>query len=232
MKKRDKQKRKPGPRSAGNRVTMTELDEKLAEWVGVARSEGPVVVDRYESPWVCIVAYPTWHEISRLKSYIPNENHPLVSLRDAIDSAFSYENEIMVEVSDKCESGVDPRIIIRAWVLQIVYSIGRAEIVREALTYNMLWRWFVGYTDAWQPLPKSEQFIQDMRMISSEPRIVDVVHRCLLNRVQECADACEFCINYGLLNTLRSHYVDVDSAVQTSPSDPSLDEGGDPMIRS
>lgn len=232
MKKRNKQKLKSVARTAGNRVTMTELDDKLSEWVGVARSEGPVVVDRYEAPWVCIVAYPTWHEISHLKSYIPDDKHPLVSLRDVIDSVLSYENEAISELAEKCESGVDPRIIIRAWVLQIVYSSGRAEIVREALTYNMLWRWFVGYVEAWQPLPKSDKFIRDMRMISSDPRIVDLVHRCLLKRAQECADSCEFCINYGLLNTLRSHYVDVDTAAESSTSEPSNDEGGDPIIQS
>ncbi|WP_370679405.1 transposase [Comamonas sp. GB3 AK4-5] len=204
-----KRKSRSGAGSNGNRVTMTELDEKLSEWVGVARSSGPVIVDRYEAPWVCIVSYPTWHDISHLKSYIPGGDHELVSLREVIDNAFAYEGDALTDLVDRCESEVAPKFVIRAWVLQIVYSIGHAAIVREALAYNMLWRWFVGYTGAWEPLPKAEAFIHDMRMVSTDPRVVQVVHRCLSKNIVTQPELSEFRINFGLLDTLHAHYSDM-----------------------
>lgn len=200
-------KRKSLPVSDGNRVSMTELDEKLSEWVGVARSSGPVIVDRYEAPWVCIVSYPTWHDISHLTSYIPKGDHELVSLREVIDNAFAFAGDVLVDLEARCESAVPPKFVIRAWVLQIVYSIGRAAVVREALSYNMLWRWFVGYTGAWEPLPDAKAFIRDMWMLRSDARVVQLVHRCLSKNIVMQPELSEFRINFGLLETLHAHCV-------------------------
>lgn len=206
MQKRRTTKQMRKPVKKGNRVTMTELDGKLAEWVAIARSEDPVIVDRYESPWVCIVSYPTWQKISHLKSYIPADNHALINLREAVDSALAYAGDALSELAERCESGAAPKVVIRAWVLQVVYSVGRAEVVCEALHYNMLWRWFVGYTDVWENLPEATLLLRDMQRVSADPRVVDMVYRCLLNNMQMLADAGQFVVNYGLLNTLRAHY--------------------------
>ncbi|WP_189530513.1 transposase [Paludibacterium paludis] len=213
----------------GNRVTMTELDDKLSEWVGVARKVGPVIVDRYDSPWVCIVAYPTWHEINNLRTYIPDPAHALVILRDHIDDALGAETDALRELSDRCAGGVAAAFVIRAWVLQIVYSLGRAEIVREALTYNMLWRWFVGYTEASTPLPDAEEFVRDMCLVSADARVVNAVYRCLSCHVSTHADACEFSINFGLLHTLRDHYVPALPPELCDVAEPDAG-GGDPVV--
>ncbi|HKS35046.1 MAG TPA: transposase [Enterobacteriaceae bacterium] len=148
--------------------------------------------------------------MSQLKSYIPDDNHALMILREAIDTALAYAGESLAELGQKCESGVATKIIIRAWVLQVVYSVGRAEVICEALSYNMLWRWFVGYTDVWEAVPEGEAFLRDIQKVSAEPRIVEMVHRCLLNNMQMLSDAGQFAVNYGLLNTLRAHYASAD----------------------
>lgn len=218
-------KRKTGTGPNRNRVTMTELDEKLSEWVGVARSGGPVIVDRYEAPWVCIVSYPTWHDISHLKSYIPKGDHELVSLREVIDNALVYASDVLADLAERCESTVAPKFIVRAWVLQIVYSIGHAAIVREALTYNMLWRWFVGYTGAWEPLPEAKTFIRDMWMVSSDARVVQLVHRCLSKNIVTQPELSEFRINFGLLETLHAHYLNTESSNHTKAHRSSPSQG-------
>ncbi|MFT4173103.1 MAG: transposase [Rhodocyclaceae bacterium] len=206
---------------------MTELDGNLSEWVGVARNAGPVTVDRYETPWVCIVAYPTWLEINYLKFYVPSRDHALVTLSNALDHSLSYESIFTHELSQRCESGVDARVVIRAWVLQIVYSIACAAQVREALGYNMLWRWFIGYTHTADPLPDTDRFIEDMRMVSAEPRIVELVYRCLADNIKGHADTCEFSVNFGLLHTLRDHH----KLVANDPStDPLVDDAGDQQL--
>ncbi|THF60450.1 transposase [Pseudothauera rhizosphaerae] len=193
--------------SNGYRVSMTELDGKLSEWMGVARKSGPVTVERYDEPWACIVSWPSWVEIDCLKTYLPGRSHALVSLREALDNALSSEGRLISELTQQCRSGVDAHIVIRAWVLQIVYSVSCATQVREALGYNMLWRWFIGYARASDPLPDAARFIQDMRMVSAEPRIVDLVYHCLSRNLTTHADACEFKVNFGLLHALRDHHV-------------------------
>ncbi|WP_369326262.1 transposase [Alcaligenes nematophilus] len=203
---------------------MTELDGNLSEWAGIARNSGPVTVDRYDAPWVCIVAHPTWLEINYLKSYIPDRDHALVSLREVLDDALSYESVLIHELSEKCESGVDARVVIRAWVLQVVYSAPCAAHVREALGYNMLWRWFIGYAHASDSLPHAEKFVRDMRALSADPRVVDIVYRCLSDNVRTHTEACEFCVNFGLLHTLRDHHTAVSEGAENPPD---IDDGGD-----
>ncbi|UTH74477.1 transposase [Chromobacterium sp. IIBBL 290-4] len=184
---------------------MTELDDKLSEWVGVARKVGSVIVDRYDSPWVCIVDYPTWNEINNLRSYIPDPSHALVMLRERIDEALDAEADALSGLSERCASRVAAAFVIRAWVLQIVYSIGCPKIVRQALIYNMLWRWFVGYAAASAPLPDAEAFIRDMRLVSADARVVKAVYCCLSSHVSTHVEACEFSVNFGLLHALRDH---------------------------
>lgn len=210
--------------SSGYRVTMTELDGNLSEWAGVARNSGPVTVDRYDTPWVCIVAHPTWLEINYLKSYIPDRDHGLVALRGALDDALSYEGALIHELSEKCESGVDSRVVIRAWVLQVVYSVPCAVQVREAVGYNMLWRWFIGYTLASDTLPHAKKFIRDMRAFSADPRVVEVVYRCLSDNVRMHTEACDFCVNFGLLHTLRDHHTAVSEGAENPAH---TDDGSD-----
>lgn len=204
-------KRKPRPRSnklavAVNRVSMTELDEKLSEWVSTARRTGPVVVDRYDTPWACIVAYGTWLEIDYLKSYVTNPNHPLVSLRESLDDAFVYAGETLEELTKKCESGVDARVIIRAWVLQVVYSVPCATLVREDLGHNMLWRWFLGYSRASEALPDLQAFVRDLRTVSANRQVVETVHQCLMDYVATHGAARGFCVNFGLLHALQEQF--------------------------
>lgn len=187
-------------------VSMQTLDKELSKHVEVARTK-PVPIDRYGVPWVWIVSHPVWMEADYLKSFVP-EDHALVALREAIDSTLAYEGLFMNELSIKCKSGIDARMITRAWLLQIVYSLSGPKRLREGLGYNMLWRWFVGYLLRSEPLPELRAFAQDVDMVSADPHVVDIVYRCLTSGVLSNAYAEEFSINRGLLHTLRSHCVD------------------------
>ena len=185
---------------------MQTLDKELSRHVEVARTE-PVPVERYGVPWVWIVSHPLWVEVDRLQSFVPDD-HALVALREAIDSTLAYEGTVLNELTRECTSGVDARVIMRAWLLQIVYSLADPKRVREGLGYNMLWRWFVGYLLRSEPLPEPRAFVQDMNKVSAHSHVVGIVFRCLANSALLQGGSEEFRINHGLLRTLRAQHLD------------------------
>ncbi|KPV10984.1 hypothetical protein APR50_04440 [Variovorax paradoxus] len=184
-------------------VSMQTLDKELSRHVEIAR-RNPVPIDRYGVPWVWIVSHPLWMEVDYLKSFVP-ENHPLVALKEVIDSILAYEGVLMNEITLQCRSGMDARMITRAWLLQIAYSLADPKGVCEGLRYNMLWRWFVGYMLRSEPLPELQAFAHDINIASAHPRVIDIVHRCLTSDALLSTDTEEFKINRGLLHALMAH---------------------------
>lgn len=192
-----------GVGSPGVRVTMSELDASLSEWVARAHNGEPVAVVRYESPWICMVNYYTWTEINSLKYYLPKRAHPLVNMREMIDAAFWSDAGLTCVLSERCVSGMDARAVIRAWVLQIIYSRPSEIDVYEGVRHNMLWRWFVGYESIIEPLPDEKRFIEDLQMVSAESAVIELVCNCILDVDLPKSEFQEFEVNFGLLNSLR-----------------------------
>lgn len=185
-------------------VTMTDLDTRLSEWVDKARNVQPVLVNRYGVPWIWIVSHPIWEEIDYLSSFVPPE-HPLVELREDIDSAMAFGHAAIADFSQQNCCQTEPRILIRAWLLQLVYSLTSAEQLLQALSYNMLWRWFVGYSRVSEDLPKKEFFINELEQISAYPSVIELVDNCL-KKLSFLHDDGWFRVNHGLLHALRVQY--------------------------
>lgn len=185
-------------------IPMHALDKELSKQAEIAQTT-PVLVDRYGEPWVWIVSHALWLENDGLEAFVQSE-HGLVDLRTAIDGLLSDDDPVLDELSAQCASVADARIIVRAWLLQIVYSLPDPKRVRQGLGYNMLWRWFVGFLLRSEPLPEARAFIHDIRMVSAHPQAIDIVHRCLTHGALADVDTEEFSINYGLLHTLRAHH--------------------------
>lgn len=189
---------------ADRMVSMSRLVNDLSSWAHKAREEGPVLIMRYEEPWVCLVDYHAWLQIDALQTYRPPEGHPLVGLRRAIDTLLAYEAALVLALAEQSQSRMPGQMLIRAWLLQIVYSVGGAATLREGLAYNMRWRWFVGYDYASQQLPAVEAFVQDMAMVSADPRVIEIVFRCLDHSSIIDAGVREFSVNTGLIQALRA----------------------------
>lgn len=213
-------------------VSMQTLDKELSRHVEIARSK-PVPVDRYGVPWVWIVSHPVWMAADHLKSFVPAD-HPLVALRETVDSTLAYENVFLGELFRRCHSGMEGRMVMRAWLLQVVYSLSDPRRVREGLIYNMLWRWFVGYTLRSDPLPEIDAFVADLNRVSADPHAVDIVYRCLSSADLLNADNEEFRINRGLLHVLRTHHLQVGHVAKDAPAAPAspLDGMGLTAVRS
>lgn len=187
---------------AGQKITMTALDEKLSEWVNVARTVGPVIVHRYDAPWVCIISYRMWGDVTKLSSYLPDLNHPLLKLREAIDEAFAYENALLHNLGIHHNGRDRVAMGIRIWILQIVYSCCNIQHVCEQMRYNMLWRWFIGLNQTSDPLPEGDFFTDDIRKITCHPKVIQMIDRCLKKSGLLEHDNCGFRVNLGLLHTL------------------------------
>ncbi len=83
-------------------------------------------------------------------SYIPSEqripaDHPLRSVRAMADEALRRLNRSFGRLyAQRGRRSVPPEQLLRALVLQILYSIRSERLLMEQLNYNLLFRWFVG----------------------------------------------------------------------------------------
>ena len=79
-----------------------------------------------------------------LESRVPAE-HPLRPIRVIVDSALKEMNASFDTMySEDGRKSVPPERLIRAVVLQMLYSIRSERLLVENLEYNLLFRWFVG----------------------------------------------------------------------------------------
>ncbi len=79
-----------------------------------------------------------------LEDRIP-KNHPLRVIREVTDGALAgLSDEFAKLYSDVGRPGVAPEKLLRALLLQALFSIRSERRLMEQLDYNLLFRWFVG----------------------------------------------------------------------------------------
>ncbi len=79
-----------------------------------------------------------------LESRIP-ENHPIRKIRRVVDAALEeLEPQFAKMYSAKGRPSVPPEQLVRALLLQIVFSIRSERQLMERIDYDLLFRWFVG----------------------------------------------------------------------------------------
>lgn len=81
---------------------------------------------------------------SQTTDFVPAD-HPLRRIRSLVDDALAAMNgTFTVSYSHTGRPGIAPERLIRALLLQVLYSIRSERQLVEQLRYNMLFRWFVG----------------------------------------------------------------------------------------
>ena len=79
-----------------------------------------------------------------LESFVP-KNHPLRELRTLFNQALKRINGVLDGAySEYGKASIPPQRLLRALLLQVLYSIRSERQVVEQLHYNLLYRWFVG----------------------------------------------------------------------------------------
>lgn len=90
------------------------------------------------------------HENGGLFSYVSMEDripkdHPLRAIRKLVDSALGEMEGVFSKMySHEGRPSIAPEKLLRAQILQILYTIRSERQLMEQLDYNMLFRWFVG----------------------------------------------------------------------------------------
>ena len=79
-----------------------------------------------------------------LEERIP-ANHPLRPIRRMVDSVLARMNERFDEIyEEEGRKSIAPERLLRALLIQILYSVRSERMLMEQLEYNLLFRWFVG----------------------------------------------------------------------------------------
>jgi transposase len=79
-----------------------------------------------------------------LEERIPRD-HPLRSMRTMVDDALrKLSRRFSSLYADAGRPSIPPERLLRALLLQILYSIRSERLLMEQLEYNLLFRWFVG----------------------------------------------------------------------------------------
>ena len=73
------------------------------------------------------------------------ERHPLRAIRRMTDEVLQGLSAKFNELySDTGGPSIAPEKLLRALLLQILYTVGSERLLMEQLQYNLLFRWFVG----------------------------------------------------------------------------------------
>lgn len=81
-----------------------------------------------------------------LESFVPAD-HPLRPIKALLDEAMKNLNWLFSSIY--CDTGresIPPERLIRAQLLQVLYSIRSERQLVEQINYNLLYRWFIGLT--------------------------------------------------------------------------------------
>lgn len=81
-----------------------------------------------------------------LESFVPND-HPLRSIKPLIDDSLTRLTRLFEKIyANRGRESIPPERLIRAQLLQVLYSIRSERQLVEQIHYNLLFRWFVGLT--------------------------------------------------------------------------------------
>lgn len=90
------------------------------------------------------VSQPKLFVTKTVEDFVP-PHHPLRSLRKLLDEALlELDDDFSAMYSDIGRESVAPERLIRASLLQVLYTIRSERQLVEQVRYNMLYRWFVG----------------------------------------------------------------------------------------
>lgn len=90
------------------------------------------------------VSQPTLFSTSTVEDFVPKK-HPLRAIRLLVDEALTQLDGLLDSIySDMGRESIAPERLIRASLLQVLYTIRSERQLCEHIHYNMLYRWFVG----------------------------------------------------------------------------------------
>ncbi len=187
------------------KVGMQELDQRLSKVVEAARKR-PVSVYRYGAPLVWIVSQEDWQcALKEVSSFIP-PNHSLVLARPQIDSLLSAQSDYLAAFKERAGLLIEPATLIHVLLLQVLYSVPSERQVSEQLSYNLLFRWFVGL-DLKHKVWTYGQLSRDTSKVLADATCMGLLHR-IVGEVfcNALLHMPEFSVNFTLLQTWSARH--------------------------
>lgn len=82
--------------------------------------------------------------LAKLEDFVPAE-HPLRSIRTLVNEALAGLNGLFNEIYvDAGRPSIAPEKLLRAMLLQVLFSVRSERQLMEQIRYNLLYRWFIG----------------------------------------------------------------------------------------
>jgi transposase len=81
-----------------------------------------------------------------LESFVPKE-HPLRGIKPLFDASLKRISSLLDSVySERGPESIPPERLLRAQLLQVLYTVRSERQLVEQIQYNLLFRWFIGLT--------------------------------------------------------------------------------------
>jgi transposase len=82
--------------------------------------------------------------VAKLEDFVPAD-HPLRAIRSLVNEALAGLNSLFNEVyADSGRASVAPEKLLRAMLIQVLYTVRSERQLMEQIRYNLLYRWFIG----------------------------------------------------------------------------------------
>jgi transposase len=169
---------------------------------------------------------------SGLFSYVSLEervpaNHPLRGVRALLNEALETMHRDFERVyAEGGRASIPPERLVRALILQVLYSIRSERLLCEQLDYNLLFRWFVG-------LSVDEPIWDHSTFTKNRERLIEAkVARKLLRRVIRRARAARLLSNehFSVDGTLIESWAAVKSMRRRDGRDEPRGPGRNPTV--
>ncbi|SAI47134.1 Uncharacterised protein [Bordetella ansorpii] len=141
---------------------MAQLDNQLTHVMGIARKQ-PVLIQRYNKPFVCIFPYEQAPPQMLLGDYV-SERHPLRPVKDYLDHEMARQAAALNMLRRRHLWPVPPKPLVRAVILWALYSLEDEASLHDQICCNLAFRWFVE-ADLLGPIWPQEQFVRGLRKL-------------------------------------------------------------------
>lgn len=134
------------------------------------------------------------------------QDHPIRKLRVLVDTILSeLDGVFAARYARDGRVSIPPERLLRAALLQVVYSVRSERLLMEQLQYNLLFRWFVGLNVDDPVWDHSTFSFNRERLFDAEIAQQFFAHTVLLARVGELVSDEHFSVDGTLLDAWASH---------------------------
>jgi transposase len=168
------------------------------------------------------------HQQSGMFSYISAEervpkDHPLRAIREMVDAALRNMGPQFEAMYAKVgRPSIAPEKLLRALLLQVLYTVRSERMLMEQLDYNLLFRWFVGMNID-DPVWDVTVFTKNrQRLLASDVAKMLFAEVLTQARSRELLSTEHFTVDGTLIEAWASHksFMRKDGADQPPPDDP------------